>query len=191
MARNATRPDRYVAAFMEDRIGSTFDARITGVTRFGLFVRLRDTGAEGLSHAALGTEFFRHDEARHALVGQRSKTLYKLGDIVPVRLVEAAPLTGDCVSIWPRRPNAAKQRSATINLAYRSESGGAERPPPPFAPRMVPSLHSLTASGEENTGAFLPHSRSEWRRGPRALRAWWRGLPHAICQPCNPSTLTP
>lgn len=95
MAAERDSTDRYVAAFMEDRIGAGFDARITGVTRFGLFVRLRETGAEGLLPArSLGAEYFRHDEKRHALVGERSGTAYKLGDTIPVRLVEAAPLTG-------------------------------------------------------------------------------------------------
>jgi ribonuclease R len=95
MAAERDSTDRYVAAFMEDRIGATFDARVTGVTRFGLFLRLRESGAEGLLPVrALGGEYFRHDERRHALVGQRTNTVYKLGDIVAVRLVEAAPLTG-------------------------------------------------------------------------------------------------
>jgi ribonuclease R len=95
MAAERDSTDRYVAAFMEDRVGSTFDARITGVTRFGLFVRLADTGAEGLLPIrALGTEFFKHDEKAHALVGDRTRTTYKLGDTVSVKLAEAAPLTG-------------------------------------------------------------------------------------------------
>ena len=80
---------------MEDRVGAVFDARIASVTRFGLFVRSKETGADGLLPIrALGTEFFRHDEKRHALVGDRSGTTYRLGDIVRVRLAEAAPLTG-------------------------------------------------------------------------------------------------
>jgi len=95
MAAERDSTDRYVAAFMEDRIGSTFDARVTGVTRFGLFLRLGESGAEGLLPVrALGGEYFRHDERRHALVGQATNTIYKLGDIVAVRLVESAPLTG-------------------------------------------------------------------------------------------------
>jgi ribonuclease R len=95
MAAERDSTDRYVAAFMEDRIGATFDARITGVTRFGLFVRLAETGAEGLLPVrALGSEYFQHDERKHALIGDRSGTSYKLGDIVAVRLAEAAPLTG-------------------------------------------------------------------------------------------------
>ena len=95
MAAERDSVDRYVAAFMEDRVGAIFDARVTGVTRFGLFLRLKETGADGLLPIrSLGTEFFRHDEKRHALVGDRTGTVYHLGDIVRVRLAEAAPLTG-------------------------------------------------------------------------------------------------
>ncbi len=95
MAAERDSNDRYVAAFMQDRVGATFDGRITGVTRFGLFLRLADTGAEGLLPArSLGFEYFRHDEKRHAMIGDRTGTEYKLGDIVCVKLVEAAPLTG-------------------------------------------------------------------------------------------------
>jgi ribonuclease R len=95
MAAERDSVDRYVAAFMEDRVGAVFDGRVTGVTRFGLFLRLKETGADGLLPIrALGTEFFKHDEKRHALVGDRTGTIYRLGDIVRVRLAEAAPLTG-------------------------------------------------------------------------------------------------
>src|SRR5258705_4873944 len=94
MAAERDSVDRYVAAFMEDRVGAVFDARIASVTRFGLFVRLKETGADGLLPIrSLGAEFFRHDEKRHALVGDRSGTTYRLGDIVRVRLAVAATLT--------------------------------------------------------------------------------------------------
>lgn len=95
MAAERDSTDRYVAAFMEDRVGATFEARIAAVTRFGLFVRLADTGAEGLLPArVLGMEYFHHDERRHALVGERTGTTYALGDRLKVKLAEAAPLTG-------------------------------------------------------------------------------------------------
>jgi ribonuclease R len=95
MAAERDSTDRYVAAFMADRVGAVFEARVTGVTRFGLFVRIKETGAEGLILArSLGTEYFRHDERRHALIGERTKTAYSLGDRMTVRLLEAAPLTG-------------------------------------------------------------------------------------------------
>lgn len=95
MAAERDSTDRYVAAFMEDRVGAIFAGRISGVTRFGLFVRLKETGADGLVPIrSIGTEYFRHDERRHALVGERTGTAYRLGDTVRVRLLEAAPLTG-------------------------------------------------------------------------------------------------
>ncbi|MDE2464224.1 MAG: ribonuclease R [Alphaproteobacteria bacterium] len=95
MAAERDSVDRYVAAFMEERVGASFAARITGVTRFGLFVRLADTGAEGLVPVrTLGFEYFHHDERQHALVGDLSRTSYRLGETLTVRLVEAAPLTG-------------------------------------------------------------------------------------------------
>jgi len=95
MAAERDSTDRYVAAFMEDRVGAVFSSRITGVTRFGLFVRLKETGADGLIPIrTIGSEYFRHDERRHALVGDRTGTAYRLGDMVTVRLLEATPLTG-------------------------------------------------------------------------------------------------
>ena len=95
MAAERDSTERYVAAYMEGQIGANFDARITGVTRFGLFVRIPESGAEGLVPVrALGGEFFKHDERAHALVGDRTNRRFKLGDIVAVKLAEAAPLTG-------------------------------------------------------------------------------------------------
>ena len=95
MAAERDSTDRYVAAFMEDRIGQTFDARVTGVTRFGLFVRLADLGAEGLIPIrSLGADYFQHDEKRQALIGQRTRVSYGMGDALAVKLLEAAPLTG-------------------------------------------------------------------------------------------------
>ena len=87
--------DRFIAAFLEARIGATFPGRISGVTRFGLFIKLDETGADGLVPIAnLGTEFFHHDEGAHALVGERSGLTYRLGERVIVKLEEAVPVTG-------------------------------------------------------------------------------------------------
>ena len=95
MAAERDSTERYVAAFMKEREGAKIAVRVTGVTRFGLFVRLKETGAEGLIPArTLGQEFFHHDEKRHALIGDRTGTAYRLGDMLVARLVEAAPLTG-------------------------------------------------------------------------------------------------
>jgi ribonuclease R len=87
--------DRLIAHFLADRIGATFQGRISGVTRAGLFVKLDDTGADGIIPIrTLGTEYFNYDETRHALVGSRSGAMHRLGDVVDVRLVEAAPVAG-------------------------------------------------------------------------------------------------
>mgnify|MGYP003693811725 CR=1 FL=1 len=58
-------------------------------------MKLADTGADGLIPIrTLGTEYFNYDETRHALVGSRSGAMHRLGDVVDVRLVEAAPVAG-------------------------------------------------------------------------------------------------
>ena len=87
--------DRLIAHFLADRIGATFAGHISGATRAGLFVKLDDTGADGLVPArTIGAEYFRYHEDRHALIGARSGETYRLGDRVTVRLVEAAPVAG-------------------------------------------------------------------------------------------------
>jgi ribonuclease R len=87
--------DRLIAHHLADRVGASFQGRISGVTRAGLFVKLDDTGADGLVPIrSLGTEYFNYDETRHALVGSRSGAMHRLGDVVDVRLVEAQPIAG-------------------------------------------------------------------------------------------------
>ena len=95
MAAERDSSDRYLAAYLSDRVGAEFDGSISGVTRFGLFVRLRDSGADGLIPIRnLGTEYFSHVEAQHALVGDRTGLTFRLGDAVRVRLMEAVPVSG-------------------------------------------------------------------------------------------------
>jgi ribonuclease R len=87
--------DRLIAHFLADRIGATFDGRISGVTRAGLFVKLHETGADGFVPArTIGDEYFHYDEARHSMVGRHSGETYRLGDPVTVKLIEAAPVAG-------------------------------------------------------------------------------------------------
>jgi ribonuclease R len=87
--------DRLIAHFLADRIGASFDGHISGVTRAGLFVKLDDTGADGFVPArTIGADYFRYEEAMHAMVGSRSGESYRLGDRVTVKLVEAAPVAG-------------------------------------------------------------------------------------------------
>jgi ribonuclease R len=87
--------DRLIAAHLADKVGATFHGRIAGVTRSGLFVKLKDTGADGyIPISSLGNDYYHHVEAAHALIGARSGTGYRLGDTVEVRLLEAIPSAG-------------------------------------------------------------------------------------------------
>jgi ribonuclease R len=95
MAAERDAGDRYLSAYLADRVGGVFKARITGVTRAGCFVRLSETGADGLAPASrLGQEYFVHDAAAQALVGRDTGARFRLGMPVEVRLVEAAPIQG-------------------------------------------------------------------------------------------------
>jgi ribonuclease R len=87
--------DRYLAAYLADRVGATFRGRINGVTRFGLFITLEETGADGLLPIRLlPDDFYTHDARLHALIGRRTNRRYRLGDKIEVRLGEADPVKG-------------------------------------------------------------------------------------------------
>jgi ribonuclease R len=95
MAAERETTDRLIAAHLADRVGATFEGRIAGATRSGLFVKLRETGADGFVPAStLGRDYYSYVEEAHALVGSRSGETYQLGDPVTVRLVEAIPTAG-------------------------------------------------------------------------------------------------
>lgn len=90
--------DRFTAAFLRDKIGAEFAGRIGGVTRFGLFVKLDQIGADGLIPIrTLPSDFYQHDEGQHALIGNRTGRVFRLGAPVLVKLMEADPLTGSMV----------------------------------------------------------------------------------------------
>jgi ribonuclease R len=87
--------DRYLTAYLSDSIGATFTGHITGVTRFGLFVALEDSGAEGLIPiSTLPGGFYRHDPRRHTLEGKSGHRIFTLGATVEVRLTEADTTKG-------------------------------------------------------------------------------------------------
>ena len=87
--------DRYVAAFLADKVGQILRCRITGVQPFGFFATVEDLGGDGLVPAAiLGNEYFRYDEAARALVGEDSGETYRVGQHLELKLVEANPASG-------------------------------------------------------------------------------------------------
>ena len=87
--------DRYVAAYLSERVGQVVETRITGVQNFGFFATVEGLGGDGLVPiSTLGQEYFRYDEATHSLTGDDSETRFTIGQRLPLRLVEASPVTG-------------------------------------------------------------------------------------------------
>ena len=90
--------DRYLAAFLSDRIGQEFSGRISGIAKFGVFVKLEGSGADGLvPMRALGGEFFHYDRESQSLLGADTGRVIGLGQRVTVKLAEAAPVTGGII----------------------------------------------------------------------------------------------
>src|SRR6056297_395037 len=87
--------DRYLAAFLSERVGEEFTGRINGIAKFGAFVKLDETGADGLIPVrSLGREFFHFDRDAGTLMGADTGLTIQLGQRVTVKLSEAAPVTG-------------------------------------------------------------------------------------------------
>ncbi|MEM6896988.1 MAG: ribonuclease R [Pseudomonadota bacterium] len=90
--------DRYLAAYLAERVGNEFGGRISGIARFGIFVKLDGTGADGLVPIrALGREYFHFDAETMTLTGSDSGREISLGQRVTVRLTEATPVTGGII----------------------------------------------------------------------------------------------
>jgi len=125
--------DRYAASFLSDRVGAKFSGRINGVTRFGLFIILDETGANGLVPIrSLGTEFFDHDEAHHCLCGRATGKTFTLGGPLIVRLIEANPVTG--------------------GMQFEILEGGSERKPAPATSgkkKRITKRRGANASGRQ------------------------------------------
>ena len=95
MAAERDTTDRYLAAYLSERVGNEFSGRISGIARFGVFVKLDETGADGLIPIReLGGEYFHHDRDRQTLMGADSGVEIGIGQRVTVRLAEAVPVTG-------------------------------------------------------------------------------------------------
>ena len=135
MAAERETVDRLVAAHLADRVGAMFEGRIAGVTRVGLFVKLKETGADGFVPAAtLGDDYFRYEEGTRSLVGARTSETFRPGDKVQVRLVEAAPFAG-ALRFEIVSANASEDtRREAARSRPRSRSAGAQGEPQGQAP---------------------------------------------------------
>ncbi|TPJ28659.1 ribonuclease R [Mesorhizobium sp. B2-8-3] len=95
MAAERDTVDRLIAAYLAERVNDTFDARISGVTKAGLFVQLPQYGADGfIPVSTLGGDYYIYDETARSLFGERTGKGYQLADRVEVRLIEVAPMAG-------------------------------------------------------------------------------------------------
>ena len=152
--------DRFTAAFLRDQVGASFSGRVNGVTRFGLFVTLDDSGADGLIPiSTLPSDFYHHVEARHTLEGERWGRVYRLGDRLRVKLLEAEPMTGGLI------------------LAL-DEADEAERPPGSRARGFGRGAAGEGAAGRSRkTTRKKPQSAPKSRKGSRAKPAGRKGSP--------------
>jgi len=74
--------------FMSDKLGEEFDALVTGVVDFGLFVQVKGMQIDGLVHvSSLGADYFTRDRSGFRMVGSRSGRTFRLGDHLRVRLI--------------------------------------------------------------------------------------------------------
>ena len=95
MAAERDTIDRLIANHLKDRIGDTFEGRISGVVGAGLFVTLPQYGADGfVPVGTLDDDYYHFAEGAHALVAERSGNGYRLGDKVEVKLTDVQVYAG-------------------------------------------------------------------------------------------------
>jgi len=128
MAAERDAKDRYIAAYLEGRVGAEFDARITGVAKAGLFVTLDETGADGFIPArTIGDDYFMFDEKKKALINTHNGDIYRFGRKVKVKLIEATPVTGGLIFdilTKPERGPKPKHNPRGRNQKYRTSRSG-------------------------------------------------------------------
>lgn len=113
--------DRFTAAFLSTKTGAVFRGRISGVSRFGVFVNLTGMGADGiLPMRGLPQDFYDLDERNHTLVGRRRGLRLRTGDIVDVRLRETDDVAGSIVFEYVERPD----KIAAPGEENRDDAGG-------------------------------------------------------------------
>jgi len=121
--------DRFTASYLSSHIGAEFNGTINGVTRFGLFVTLEESGADGLiPMRSMADDFYIHDEAAHALVGRRTHQIFRLGAKLRIVIKEADGMTGSCIFALAAGqkgadiPGMQKPKSAMGNKGFERKS---------------------------------------------------------------------
>jgi ribonuclease R len=166
--------DRMTAAFLSERVGEIFEGRVNGVTRFGLFVTLAESGADGLVPiSSLPDDFYVHDEKRHCLVGRRWGRTFTLGESLMVRLVEADATTGGLMMHVVEREQTAAE-AETEEPVYeggrtRKSAGGGRKAGK--AGKTAPAKAQSGKTGKSAKPAAGRTGGEEARRTPQARRA--------------------
>lgn len=127
--------DRYLASYLSEKVGNEFEGKISGVAKFGFFVRLNESGAEGIVPVrTLGTDFYYYDDRTNTLRGSETGLIIGLGQRATVRLKEVDPIAGgiafDALSIDGEKiPNIQKKRSlrSIRRKVNRNKSGSLKR----------------------------------------------------------------
>lgn len=164
--------DRYLTAYMADRIGMHFPARISGLTRFGMFVTVTNSGATGIvPFSGLPDDFWQFDEREQTLSGRRSRRVYHLMEEVEVRLSEATPVTGGMVFQLldnPRAP-ATKSRGTKPGTA---KTGSSKPGPGKLGPgKAGPGKAGPTKPGSAKPGSARPASARPASAKPQGKRS--------------------
>ncbi len=134
--------DRYLSSYLSERVGNEFAGRISGVAGFGFFVKLDETGADGIVPVStLGREYFHFDKKNQTLMGEDTGTLIKIGTRVLVRLTEAVAVTGGLtlellehdgkkmspVKSTGRRKVATRRRAGRVKKKRNAKSGSKKK----------------------------------------------------------------
>ncbi len=123
MAAERDTVDRLIASHLATRLQESFRARISGVTKSGLFVQLPQFGADGfIPVSTLGADYYLFDESARALFGERSRKGYQLADEVEVKLVEVAPLAGTMRFEMLSEPKALPGSKQSFHKAVRGKA---------------------------------------------------------------------
>ncbi|MEN0002093.1 MAG: S1 RNA-binding domain-containing protein, partial [Pseudomonadota bacterium] len=116
--------DRLIAEHLHTRVGDEFEGRVTGISGGGVFVTIEQFGADGFVPAStLGDEYFHHDEALQAMVGERTGAGYRLGDPVTVKISQVEVLAGSMRFEMMSEPRALGISTKSRHKAKRGARG--------------------------------------------------------------------
>lgn len=114
--------------FMQDKVGEEYDGFITGVIVHGFFVELMEMFVEGMVHVStLPLDYYNYIEKQHALVGERSREVFRIGDRVRVRVANVSLEKKQIDFVWVKKTPSAAENTKTNEYSRVPVTG--KRPP--------------------------------------------------------------